>query len=104
MSIPSFTDYQSGKLNEAKVSFDGMNYVIGVFTDRQGIAVQFIPDSKTLDGFSKNEQVEKILDKLKKGMPEFASTLWFESGNGAAGLVFRVNTFDLGDLIAKAIK
>lgn len=104
MSIPSFTDYQSGKLNEAKVSFDGMNYVIGVFTDRQGIAVQFIPDSKTLDSFSKNEQVEKILDKLKKGMPEFASTLWFESGNGAAGLVFRVNTFDLGDLIAKAIK
>ena len=104
MPIPSFTDYRSGVLDEARVSFDGMNYVVGVFTDRQGIAIQFLPDSKTLDKFSKNEQVDKIMDKLKKGMPDFTSTLWFESGNPAAGLIFRVNTYDLGDVIAKAIK
>ena len=91
-------------LNEGWVSFEGMKFMSTIFNDPRGMAIQFMPDSKTLDKFSKNEQVETVLARLKKNMPEFASTLWHEQGNQAAGLIFRVDIFELNDIIIKAIK
>jgi hypothetical protein len=94
----------SEALNEGKVSFDGMNFVVSTFNNSQGLALQFLPDSKTLDKFSKNAQVDAIMQRLKKNMPEFASVLWHESGNPAVGVILRIDTFALSDTITKAIK
>ncbi len=92
-------------INEGKLkTSDGMNFVIFVITDTRGIGIQFIPDGKTLDGFSKNQQVNSIQEILKKKLPDLAESLWFESGNVAAGLVFRLNVSGLTDMIEKALK
>jgi len=92
-------------INEGKFKTDdGMNFVLSVLTDNRGIGIQFIPDRKTLDGFSKNEQVNTIQGILKKKLPDLAESLWFESGNAAAGLVFRLDLSGLTDMIEKALK
>ncbi len=102
--IPNFNEFlNEGKMNESKVAFGKMKFAFSIFYDRQGMALQFIPDSKTLD-LPKIEIVEKIQSELNSAMPEFASTLWFESGSNAAGLIFRVDTFKLSDVILKNLK
>lgn len=91
-------------INEGKISIGKMVFGVTCFVDgNKGTAIQFIPDSKTLD-FSKNEQVEAVLDVMKKKIPFLGDIIWFESGSPAAGLIFRINTFDLADKIQKAIK
>lgn len=90
-------------LNEGKVSFDKMTFTISCFSDAKGLAIQFIPDSKTLD-VSINLQVESIQSKLKKDLPFIADLLRFESGHEAAGRIFRINTIELSDKITKALK
>jgi hypothetical protein len=99
-SIPTYHEF----LNEARTSFNGMNFQFSVINDTRGMSLQFIPDSKTLEKFSKNEQVDTITEKLKKGMPEFTSSLSFQSGSDAAGLVFRIDPYTLADVITKAMK
>lgn len=92
-------------INEGKLKTgEGMKFVISVITDTRGIGIQFIPDGKTLEGFSKNEQIDSIQEILKKKLPDLAESLWFESGNLAAGLVFRLNVSGLTDMIEKALK
>lgn len=95
-------NYQS--INENKISFDGMSFMTSIFNDSKGLAIQFTPFSATLNKFSKNEQVDAILNRLKKSMPEFASSLWFESGGLKPGLVFRIDTSELNDIIVKNLK
>lgn len=92
-------------INEGKLkTSEGMKFVLSVITDTRGIGIQFIPDGKTLDGFSKNEQIDSIQEILKKKLPDLAESLYFESGNSAAGLVFRLNVSGLTDMIEKALK
>lgn len=100
MHIPKFEDF----LNEGKVSIGKMNFSVHVFNDTKGLYLQFLPDSKTLDSFSKNEMVDVIKAKLDKAMPQFASALWFAIDNQAAGLNFKLDTYKLGEIITKAIK
>ena len=100
MEIPNFENF----INEGKVTINKMNFTIHVFNDTKGLSVQFIPDSKTLDKFSKNEMVDSIKAKLTSAMPKFADSLYFAIDNAAAGLSFRVDTFELSEIITKAIK
>lgn len=91
-------------LNEGAVSFEGMTFNVSVINNMQGLAIQFIPNSKTLDNFSKSQQADTILARLKKGMPELASTLSLNPGHTAAGLVFSIDSFALAEIITKAVK
>lgn len=90
-------------LNEGKLSFSGMNFSVHAISDNKGLAIQFIPDSKTLQ-FSKNEQVEAIKIKLSKALPEFVDMFWYEIDNHAAGLVFRLDTYAFAEMITKKLK
>jgi DNA primase len=92
-------------INEGKISVDGMNFVINVFNDKnRGMIIQFIPDGKTLDSFSKNEQVEALTSKIEKALPMFKDVFWYEISNSSAGLNFRINTLKFADVIEKSIK
>lgn len=92
-------------INESKVNIDGMTFTVNVFNDRnRGMIIQFIPDGKTLDSVSKNEQVEAITERLYKKIPMFKDIVWYEISNEAAGLTFRINTIEFGQMIEKALK
>ena len=99
-NVSSYTEF----LNEGRASFDKMTFTVSAFNDTRGLCLQFMPDSKTLNDFTENEQTAGITERLKKGMPEFASLLNFETDNQAAGLVFRVNPYELTEVITKAMK
>jgi hypothetical protein len=98
--IPTYQEF----LTEGRITFNKMSFTVSAFNDTRGLCLQFIPDSKTLDGFPTTEQVAAITERLKKGMPQFASLLYFETDNQAAGLVFRVNPYELTEVITKAMK
>jgi hypothetical protein len=103
--LKTFKEYlNEGFVNEGKIAFlNKMKFTFTIFNDRQGMALQFIPDSKTLE-FPKTEVIEKIQYELNLVMPEFASTLWYESNSNAAGFVFRVDTSKLVDVLIKNMK
>ena len=98
--IPTYHEF----LSEGRISFNKMTFTVSVFNDTRGLYLQFIPDSKTMNDTSENEQVGAITERLKKGMPEFASSVSYQSGSDAAGLVFRVDPYALSEVITKAMK
>ena len=98
--IPTF----DGFINEGKVSIGKMKFSVLVSNDTKGLYIQFIPDGKTLDEFSKNDMVDNIKDKLDSSMPQFASALWFSIDNQATGVIFRLDPYKLEEIITKAIK
>jgi hypothetical protein len=91
-------------LNEGKLNINGNAFVVNTFYDKQGLCLSFIPYSKVLDTYSKNEIVEMIQDILKKRVPELAEMFWFESGHDSAGLTFRLNTTTFTEYIEKKLK
>lgn len=97
--IPLFGEF----LNEGKINIEGMKFVVNSFFDRQGLAIQFIPSSKS-EEYSRNEQVENIMKSMKKYLPDLADLLWFESGAMSAGLTFRIDTNKLNEVITKSLK
>ena len=98
--IPTF----DGFINEGKVSIGKMKFSVLVSNDTKGLYIQFIPDGKTLDKFSKNDMVDSIKDKLDSAMPQFASALWFSIDNQTTGVIFRLDPYKLEEIITKAIK
>jgi len=91
------------EVNESMVSFKKMQFMLSATNDSNGLAIQFIPNSKTLE-FSKNEQIEAIQSILNKSIPDLAPTLWYDIKNSAAGLIFRVDIYKLVDYLVKKIK
>lgn len=94
----------SEALNEGRLSIGNMNFTILPINDNKGLAITFIPDGKTLDKFSKNEQVDAVQQVLIKKLPFLADAFIFESGNGAAGLVFRLDKYSLIEKIENSLK
>ena len=91
-------------INGGKVSINDMSFSIRCYNHGQdGLAIQFIPDSKTLE-FSKNEQVAAVMNAVKKKLPLLGDVLWYQIDNHAAGLIFRINTNDLQSAIEKKLK
>ena len=103
MKMKTFNEYkETGFVNEGKVEFGKMKFTITSHFDRQGLAVSFIPDSKTLN-LPKNTQVEAIQAQLARIFPELSKSFWFESGHNAAGLTFRLDSFGFTEYITKEI-
>lgn len=94
----------SESLNEGKVQFDKMTFTVSYVNDGRNFGVQFIPDGKTLDNFSKNTMVESILSKLKEKMPDLGNILVYQINNHAAGLTFSIDPYELTKMIEKQIK
>ena len=101
--MKTFNEYkETGFINEGKVAFGKMKFTVSSINDSKGLAVTFIPDSKTLD-FSKNEQVAEIQAQMKRIMPEIVDMFWFQSGSPSAGCVFRIDQYQFADFITKQI-
>lgn len=98
--INTFEDF----LNEDKVIISKMEFAISSFIDNKGLAIQFMPYSKTLDKFTTNEMVEKITGMINKNISDLRGLLYFEINNSAAGLVFRLNQYEFADMIEKRLK
>jgi hypothetical protein len=94
----------SEALNEGRLAIGNMNFTIVPINDSKGLAVSFIPDGKTLDMSTKNEQVDAIQKVLIKKLPFLADALIFEIGNDSAGLVFRLDKYSLIEKIEKSLK
>jgi hypothetical protein len=91
-------------LNEGKSSWGGMQFTVTSFVDRDGMYISFVPNSKTLDLTSTESLAERVKDKLDTKMPLLASALEYKSDHHAAGLVFKLNQYDLADAVIKSLK
>ena len=89
-------------LTESKMQIGQGTYSVHTVVDRKGLAISFIPDSKTLD-IPVNTQVDAINDLLKKKLKGLSTVFYFESGHDAAGRVFRLNADAFTDLIIKLL-
>jgi precorrin-6B methylase 2 len=101
--MKTFDDY----INEGKVTIDNLTFAIQTIVDRKGLAITFIPDSKTLDTIhinGKNTIVDIIEKKMAKSSPLISTCMWFEAGHDAAGFTFRIDPTELTDELTKAFK
>jgi len=101
--MKTFDDY----INEGKVTIDNLTFTINTLVDRKGLAITFIPDSKTLDTIyvnGKNAIVDIIEKKMAKSSPLISKCIWFESGHDAAGFTFRIDPNELTDELTKSFK
>jgi hypothetical protein len=89
-------------LTESKMRIGQGNYSVHTLIDRKGLAISFIPDSKTLD-IPVNTQVNDINDLLKKKLGALGTAFYFESGHDAAGRVYRLNTDSFTNIITKLL-
>lgn len=99
--IPGFNEF----LNEGKVSFSKMEFVVASFVDNKGLAIQFLANNKTLDKFSANEMVNAITGMINKNISDLNGILYYEiGGHVAAGLVFRLDQYEFGKMIERKLK
>jgi hypothetical protein len=89
-------------LTESKMQIGQGNYSVHTLIDRKGLAISFIPDSKTLD-IPVNTQVNDINALLKKKLGALGDAFYFESGHDAAGRVYRLNTDSFTNVITKLL-
>jgi hypothetical protein len=89
-------------LTESKMKIGQGNYSVHSLVDRKGLAISFIPDSKTLD-IPVNTQVNDINEVLKKKLGALSSAFYFESGHDAAGRTYRLNTESFTNIITKLL-
>ena len=102
--MKTFKEYlNEGFVNEGKVTFGKMKFTVSSSVDRQGLLVHFIPDSKTLDSYTKEEQVESIQTQLARVFPELWKSLQIDRNSHAAGLTFRLDSFGFADFLTKEI-
>jgi hypothetical protein len=86
-----------------KFSSHGFTFTIMGGKDRDGSYVSFLPDSKTLDTYSKDEMIGWI-DSVFNNMDFFRDCMIWEKNHVAAGLVFRINANYLADSLLKEFK
>jgi hypothetical protein len=89
-------------LSENRMSIGKGVYSIRVFSDRKGIALAFLPDSKTLD-IPVNTQVNDINEVLNIKLGPLGKAFYFESGHEAAGRIYRLNNDVFTDIITKML-
>lgn len=93
-------------LNESKVTIEDTPFVLTVYNDNSGIAIQFMPaKSKDFYKWSTNEIVAKIEEILNKALPDLSGAFYYESGkSNPAGYVFRLQSSVLQNLLTKKLK
>jgi len=90
-------------LEANKFSASGFTFTIMGSKDRDGSYIQFIPDGKTVDTYSKDEMATWI-DSVFNNMDFFRDCMIWEKNHVAAGLVFRINANYLADSLLKEFK
>ena len=99
-NLQSFNDF----LNEAnKFSTSGFTFTIIGNQDSKGSYISFLPDSKTLDNYSKDEMAN-FIDSYFNNMDYFRDCMGWDKGHPAAGIVFRINANYLADSLLKEFK
>ena len=86
-----------------KFTSSGFTFTIRGVQDGKGAAIAFIPDSKTLDTYSKDEQAS-FIDKYFNNMEFFRDCMNWDKNHNAAGIVFRINPDYLADALVKEFK
>lgn len=91
-------------INESsKFSSNGSTFTIMGSQDSKGSYISFIPDSKTLDAYTKEESAGWI-DSVFNNMDFFRDCMEWDKSHHAAGIVFRVNASNLADSLLKEFK
>jgi hypothetical protein len=90
-------------LEANKFSSQGFTFTITGSQDREGSYISFLPDSKTLDTYSKNEMAS-FIEKYFNNMEFFRDCMEWEKNHVAAGLIFRINASYLADSLLKEFK
>jgi len=102
--ITQFSDFltESNSINEGakKISIEGKDFTVSVINDTQGLGLQFLASSKTLNKYSPNELVNDIQKVLTQNMP---NTFSYRINSKAAGFVFIMDTDKLLNLVLKNI-
>ena len=99
-NLQSFDDF----LNEAnKFSTSGFTFTIIGNQDHAGSYIQFIPDGKTVDNYSKDEMAS-FIEKYFNNMEFFRDCMEWQKNHVAAGLIFRINAGYLADSLLKEFK
>lgn len=91
-------------VNESnKFTASGFTYTIMGNQDSKGSYISFLPDGKTLDGYSKDEMAN-FIDSYFNNMDYFRDCMSWDKGHPAAGIVFRINANYLADSLLKEFK
>lgn len=90
-------------LNENKFSTSGFTFTIIGSQDAKGSYLQFIPDGKTVDTYSK-EEMANFIEKYFNNMDYFRDCMTWDKGHNAAGIIFRINASYLADSLLKEFK
>jgi hypothetical protein len=93
-------------INEGKVSIEDTPFVVSVYNDNKGLAIQFLfAKSGDIGKWGANEAVKKLENSLNKALPQLDGSFYYESGNySSAGYVFRMYPKVLADYLTKYIK
>jgi hypothetical protein len=86
-----------------KFSASGFTFNIMGNQDSKGSYISFLPDSKTVDSFSKQEMAN-FIDKYFNNMEFFRDCMIWDKSHSAAGIVFRINASYLADSLVKEFK
>lgn len=86
-----------------KFSASGFTFNIMGNQDSRGSYISFLPDSKTVDSFSKQEMAN-FIDKYFNNMEFFRDCIIWDKSHPAAGIVFRINASYLADSLVKEFK
>ena len=87
----------------SKFSSHGFTFTIMGSQDSKGSFLSFLPDSKTLDTYSKQDMANWI-DSVFNNMEYFRDCVTYDEKHVAAGLVFRINATYLADTLLKEFK
>lgn len=91
-------------VNESnKFTASGFTFTIMGNQDSKGSYISFLPDGKTLDGYSKDEMAN-FIDSYFNNMDYFRDCMSWDKGHPAAGIVFRINANYLADSLLKEFK
>ena len=103
--MKTFNEYrEEGFINESnKFSSHGFTFTIMGHQDNKGSYISFIPDSKTLDTYSKDEMATWI-DTVFNNLEYFRDSVSWDKNHAAAGIVFRINSSYLADSLVKEFK
>ena len=90
-------------LEANRFSSIGFTFTIIGNQDHAGSYIQFIPDGKTVDTYSKDEMAS-FIEKYFNNMEFFRDCMEWQKNHVAAGLIFRINASYLADSLLKEFK
>ena len=93
-----------GFINEAnKFTASGFTFTIMGNQDSQGSYISFLPDSKTVDTYSRDEMAS-FIEKYFNNMEFFRDCMYLNDYHGAGIIVFRINASNLAGSLLKEFK